>query len=519
MSLLVLLACGAPADAVGPLPADTADSALLSAAEPWCTEPAAAVAYTEVGAAMGLYDTTSADPARKEHPPVAFADLDGDGDDDILLGDLASGLWLHRNDGDSFARTLVDPVLELETLALTDLDGDRDLDLFAGGKQGGLRLYENDAGRFTDVSDAWGLATVALSRNIRDGAFGDYDGDGDSDLYVATDNNGDATDSLRLHRLFRNDGAAFTDVSELLPAAARAGLGWQAAWFDLDQDRDLDLFVANADQRANGPSRLFRNDGAADFTDLTDTCGCGATGSNMGATAADLDGDGHIDLFLTNTGPSPLLRNDGAGGFYDVAVATGATAVPGADWMTFGSAAFDHDNDGDLDLYVAAGPLYDRPGGTQLADQPDVLLDLADGVYTDVAAALGLADPGAGRGVAVGNLDGDGFPDLLVSNLGTPSRLYRATCTAARALTVELDGPAPNRFGIGARVEVETSAGVQVREIGTKPGWAAASYPRAWFGLGDARVVSVTVKWPDGVDQAVDVPADADGPLVVTRAE
>jgi hypothetical protein len=113
----------------------------------------------------------------------------------------------------------------------------------------------------------------------------------------------------------------------------------------------------------------------------------------------------------------------------------------------------------------------------------------------------------------------DGFPDLLVSNLGTPSRLYRASCTAARALTVELDGPAPNRFGIGARVEVETDAGVQVREIGTKPGLAAASYPRAWFGLGDARVVSVTVRWPDGVDQAVDVPADADGPLVVTRAE
>ncbi|MES2640140.1 MAG: CRTAC1 family protein [Myxococcota bacterium] len=522
MMLLVLLAChaepGGSTDADGTTGETAADTATPEA---WCADPASTVTYVEVGAAMGLVDTTSADPGRKEHPPVAFADLDGDGDDDVLLGDLFTGLWLHRNDGYHFTVTSVDTVTELETLALTDLDGDRDLDLFAGGKVGGLRLYENDGGVFVDVSAAWGLAGVEVSRNIRDGAFGDYDGDGDPDLYVVTDNNGDPSDPLALHRLFRHDASTFTDVSDLIPAEGRAGLGWQATWFDLDLDRDLDLYVANADQRVNGPSRLFRNQGAdairEQFLDFTESCTCGYTGSNMGTSPADLDGDGLVDLFVTNTGPSPLLRNDGLLGFVDVAVATGATAVPNADWMTFGSAAFDHDNDGDLDLYAATGPLYDRPGGNQLPDQPDVLLDASGGLYTDVAAALGLADVGAGRGVAVGNLDGDGFPDLLVSNLGTPSRLYRATCTAARALVVELDGPAPNRFGIGARVEVETDAGVLTRDVGTKPGWAAAAHPRAWFGLGEARVVSVTVRWPDGVDQAVDISGYVDRAIVVTR--
>lgn len=500
----------------------------------WCAEPAATVSYTEVGAAMGLLDTTSSDPARKEHPPAAFADLDGDGDDDILLADLVTGLWYHRNDGARFTVTQVDAVPARMTLALADVDGDGDLDVFAAGKGGALHLYDNDgAGAFTEVGAAWGLATIEVTRNVRDGAFGDYDGDGDPDLYVVTDNNGDAADPARLHRLLRNDGGTFTDVSELLPADARAGLGWQGVWFDLDGDRDLDLFVANADQGANGPSRLFRNDGAGAegagsgagsegdggwrFTDLTASCGCGTTGSNMGASPADLDGDGLLDLFVTNTGPAVLLRNDGAGAFYDVAAAVGATAVPDHRWMTFGSAAFDHDNDGDLDLFAATGPLYDAPGAGQVADQPDVLLDADGGAYTDIAAALGLADAGAGRAVAVGNLDGDGFPDLLVTHLGTPSRLYRATCTAARALVIDLDGPAPNRFGVGARVEVETDRGTFTREVGTKPGWAAASHPRAWFGLGEARIRGVTVRWPDGVDQAVDVPAGADGRVVVRR--
>ncbi len=500
----------------------------------WCADPAATVAYTEVGAAMGLVDTTSSDPARKEHPPAAFADLDGDGDDDVLLGDLATGLWLHRNDGARFTVTRVDTVLALMTLALADVDADGDLDLFAGGKGGVVRLYENDGGTFGEdgageVGATWGLATLGVTRNVRDGAFGDYDDDGDPDLYLVTDNDGDPADPARLHRLLRNEGGTFTDVSDLLPAAARAGLGWQGVWFDLDRDRDLDLFVANADQAANGPSRLFRNDGAGSggaegggaegwrFTDLTERCGCGTTGSNMGASPADLDGDGHLDLFVTNTGPAVLLRNDGAGAFFDVAAATGATAVPDHRWMTFGSAAFDHDNDGDLDLFAATGPLYEAPGAGQLADQPDVFLDADGGAYTDIAATLGIADAGAGRAVAVGNLDGDGFPDLLVTHVGTPSRLYRATCTAARALVVELDAPAPNRFGVGARVEVETDGGTSVREVGTKPGWAAASHPRAWFGLGEARILAVTVRWPDGVDQVVDVPADTDGRVVVVR--
>jgi hypothetical protein len=228
----------------------------------------------------------------------------------------------------------------------------------------------------------------------------------------------------------------------------------------------------------------------------------------MGATPADLDGDGWTDLFVTNTGPSPLLRNDRDGAFYDVAVATGATAIPDSTWMTFGSAAADADNDGDLDVFTSTGPLHGGFGGTQVEDQPDVFLFWDGARYTDAAAALGMADAGAGRGVAFGNLDGDGFPDLLVSNQGVASRLWRASCTDAGALVVELDGPAPNRFGVAARVSLTTTSGTQTRVVDTKPGWAAAAHPRAWFGLGDATGGLLTVAWPDGAVTEARVAAD-----------
>ena len=95
-------------------------------------------------------------------------------------------------------------------------------------------------------------------------------------------------------------------------------------------------------------------------------------------------------------------------------------------------------------------------------------------------------------------LDGDGFPDLVVNHVGTPSEVWLASCTEARALVLDLEGPGANTFGVGARVVVETSEGTLVREITTRAGWASAAHPRAWFGLGEARVRSVVITWPDG---------------------
>lgn len=482
----------------------------------WCSEPAEAVRYTAVGADWDLLDTATDLERRKETNPLAVADLDGDGLDDVLLGDDTLGLWLHRNLGGGFARIQVAAWTGLVSLGLGDVDGDGDLDVVATSREEGVYFLENDGAG--GLSDETAVALAAFAPNlisVRDATLSDADGDGDMDLLLTTANNPDAAPEER-HRLLLNDGTGvFTDASELLPETARVGLGWQGLWFDLEQDGDLDLFLAHAEQTRFGPSALVRNDGDGRFTDITEDCFCAETGSNMGGSAGDIDGDGLLDLFLTNTGPSPLLLNMGDGSFVDVAASMGATVVPDATWMTFGSVLFDRDNDGDLDVLTTTGPLGEGAIGGQVPDQPDALLERQGEAFVDVAPDLGLDDRGAGRGVGVGFLDEDGFPDLVVNHVGTASEAWLASCTSARALVVELEGPAPNTFGVGARVIVETSAGSQVREITTRAGWASAIHPRAWFGLGSARVASVTVIWPDGHVQDLGLSGSVDRRVTV----
>lgn len=513
VSLMALLGCAGPTAT-----RESGDTGSESAPEIWCESPVNAISYAEIGIDWGLFDTTSTEANRKEHPPVALADLDGDGDDDILLADREAGLYFQENTDSGFQTRQVATTTELTTLALSDVDGDHDLDLLTGGKDGVPRLYLNDGnGGLSDESVLWGLGELGIHAAVRDAAFADYDLDGYPDLYLVTANDGRTDDASRLHRLFHNDGTRFVDTSSLLSAAGRSGLGWQAIWSDFNADGFPDLFVANAEQGQAGPSRLFRNEGGVSFTDLTETCDCGYTGSNMGGTAADFDGNGTLDLFLTNTGPSPLLLNDGEFGFTNAAVALGATVVPDQNWMSFGSAAFDHDNDGDLDLWVATGGLWEGGAGSQVLDQPDVLLDWQGTLFVDVAPDLGLADEGDGRGVSYGMLNTDGFPDVVVTNQGTPSKAYLAACTDNRAIVVELRQDSPNPFGIGARVSLTTSERVRVHEVGTKPGWAAANHPRAWFGIGDEDLVSLSVRWPDGGTTDVALPVGANRRVTVTR--
>jgi hypothetical protein len=239
----------------------------------------------------------------------------------------------------------------------------------------------------------WQDATTGpLNNSGLDGhgvAWGDLDGDGDDDLYLA--NNGP-------NKLLRNDGnGVFTEVPHGVGENSYDSRG--AAWGDYDNDGDLDLYVVNW----NGPNVLYRNDGGVLVNATAGDAGCPLQGNN--AAWADYDNDGDLDLFVTNfDGPNKLLNNDG-GVFTSVASAVGFTD------LSRGCAWGDYDNDGDPDLYVS------------VQDGPNHLFRNDRGVLVDVTVAP-LDDRGKGKGVAWADYDNDGDLDLYLVNRFTANRLF-----------------------------------------------------------------------------------------------
>jgi hypothetical protein len=240
--------------------------------------------------------------------------------------------------------------------------------------------------------------TDATSGPLGDGgsgpgvAWGDYDNDGDVDLYIVNDGS--------QNKLLRNDGGCvFTDVSG--PPTGNTGSGQAAVWGDYDNDGDLDLYLSNALQQ----NRLFRNDDSV-FVDVTAPLLADA-GDGRGVAWGDYNNDGNLDLYLVNRGSSnKLFQNTGGGVFAD------ATLPPLDDTGNGEAAAWaDYDNDGDLDLCL-------------INDGANRLLRNDDSIFVDVTSGS-LGDTGAGRGVAWGDYDNDGDLDLYVTNRGTVNLLLR----------------------------------------------------------------------------------------------
>jgi hypothetical protein len=490
---------------------------------PWCAKPAEAVEYVDIATEWGLVDTIDGTKTRYEHNPVAMADLDGDGDDDILIALRDEGLYLNLNEGGSFRQELVAELPLITSIALGDVDGDRDLDvaLFGWTPQSTLLLNDGSAG-FSDATKESGLGEVKTADAVRHATFGDLDGDGALDLFLSVATQYDNQVPNTMDRLILGDGTGgFVDASDRFDEELRTGLSWATVFVDFDRDGDQDLYTVTSEQSDHGPSRLLRNDGQDEdgafvFSDLSESCSCSWTGSTMGVSEADFDLDGLPDFYLTNTGASMLLVNLGDGSFADSAAAMGAGTLTDSNAMTYGAAIFDHDNDGWLDILAAAGPLRgDQPMPSQPDEQPDVLLKGGPDGFTDISAEMGIDDAEAGRGVSVGMLDDDGMLEAVVTHLDAPSRLFRSDCTADRALVVDLLGHPPNTFGIGARVEVELSDRVLSRPITTNSGWGSTIHPRAHFGLGDEAVESLVVTWPSGAEQQVDVDRWVDGRILV----
>lgn len=278
----------------------------------------------------------------------AWGDYDGDGDADLFVGFNGVANRLYRNDQGAFtdvaAAAGIADARPTRAAAWGDVDADGDPDLLVGftpGAGGVLRLYRNVGGRFVDVTREVGVAID--SGAVRQPAFVDIDGDGDLDLYVAFRD--------KPNVLFRNEGGHFADAAPSLGLAdPRKSVG--GTWFDMDGDGDLDLYQGNMDGDANA---LWRNDGAR-FTDIAAEAGVqwggrppnDRTKGTVRTCAADVNGDGRLDLVTANYGTNGLFFNRGDGRFEDVSAAWGVNIDSHFDTC----ALADFDNDGRIDLYV-----------------------------------------------------------------------------------------------------------------------------------------------------------------------
>lgn len=477
----------------------------------------------------------------------AFVDYDQDGDLDVFLVNgcdprMPAGIRkprhaLYRNNGNgtfsdvSAGAGFTDRLYGMGCAA-ADYDGDGFPDLLVTGYEG-VALYRNrHGGTWEEVTARSGLREPGWRTSA---AFADVNGDGWLDLYVCgyvrfgpgTPRNcpvrgiqvacppytyqGDPG-SLYLN----NGNGTFTNVTRTASAPAPDGHSLGCLFLDYDGDGRQDLYVAN-DGIANCLfHNLTRPGGPPRFKDeaLYVNAAYGEAGSgeaSMGVDAADYDGDGRLDLFVTNfQDETDALYHNLPGGQFDYATrSTGLDSTRHS--LSFGCGFFDYDNDADPDLFIASGHVHDLAQQLDPAwsfAQPRHLYENSGGRFRNVEGGAALSTPAVGRGAAFGDYDNDGDTDVLVSNNGGPAMLLRNEVGARRRwLRVRLAGRRPNRFAIGARVTVSAAGRDQVQEVRAGNSYASSSDPRLLFGLGDAAGARVRVRWPDGKEQSLDSPA------------
>jgi hypothetical protein len=481
---------------------------------------------------------------------VALIDYDNDGWPDIyftnapsvamaLAGKTARGALYHNNRDGTFtdvtAKAGVGTPCWAMGVAVGDYNNDGLPDL-AVSCFGGVVLYRNNGdGTFTDVTKQSGLdKDTGWATGL---AFGDYDGDGNSDLFVPhyVDFNlkdlptfGSAK-TCQYHdiavqcgprglkgspdSLFHNNGdGTFTEVSKQVGVDdPKHYFGLTAVWSDLGNDGKLDLFVANDGE----PNYLYRDDGTGHFKDIAFESGVavseeGQEQANMGVALGDYLNNGRLSILVSHFSDeyATLFRNDGGYNFSDVSHAAGIAraSVPYVGW---GDAFVDLDNSGWQDIVLVNGHVYPQVDNSKIGvsyrEPKLVYLNQHDGTFREVGAATGGAAtvPQVSRGLAVGDLFHRGALDIVVENLaGEPMILASKPNAANHWISLRLEGAPKNRLALNARVRITTGKLVQLGEVRSGGSYLSQNDLALHFGLGSAATVDkLEVMWPHGETQ------------------
>ncbi|MBI5486584.1 MAG: CRTAC1 family protein [Deltaproteobacteria bacterium] len=523
------------------------------------------VEYFDVRTEFDFEDATAASGLPAGMGRMAWGDCDGDGDDDLLV----DGGRLFRNDGDASFADVTDAAgiggHPTNGGVWADFDNDGDLDFYAT-----VNNYYRDCTEDADCT--W--CTIVTNPD------GTYACGETHDDHTCSGGFCLPPSGVREHdRLWRNEGdGTFTDVSEeagrpydYLPSEA-------AAWGDYDGDGFVDLYVANYEKpvewsagalSVGTPDQLWRNQGDGTFADATAAAGVVATRARCGrgVSWADYDRDGDLDLYVANyrLNPNFFYRNRGDGTFEEIARANGTEGIPasGAWGHSIGAAWGDVDNDGDWDLFVAN---LAHPRFITFSDKSMLYVSSGapDFLFTDIREEAGIAYSETHSNPAWGDVENDGDIDLFLTDIyvGYRSFLYRndgdntftdatypsgidvdngwgcawadadrdgrldlatrsfwlnRTPDAGHWLEVRLAGTDSNAAAIGAQVAVTAGGRTMLRQVEGGSGTGVQNSLILHFGLGSAtQAATVSIRWPSGL---VEDYADVDADQVVTYRE
>lgn len=483
----------------------------------------------------------------------SWADIDNDGDLDLSVSAFHSANRLFLNTDGKFrdvaAEVGVAHVGASVIMAFSDYDCDGDLDayLLTNRAYSPKNAYDVSSGEVANrvfpqlLKDKTG-APIGMPGHLKEVFDLRWNSVSEMNMFVRAG---------QYDRLFRNDGITisgglpkFTDVTEEAGVKDN-GMGLSATWWDYDDDGFPDLYVAND---YFGADRLYHNEGNGRFKDVSNAALPHTPWYSMGANVADINNDGLLDFigtdmsgtdhfrrkigmgdmsknawFLDSAQPRQYMRNavyvnSGTERFMEAAHLTG---LVNSDW-TWAVKFGDLDNDGHTDVFFANGMTGDlfnsdtlnqqRNDPTLVSVRPEIKRDanlafrnLGDLTFDNVSVGWGLDKKAVCFGAALGDLDNDGDQDLIVNQFEGEALVYRSNASIkgdSNSIRVRLKGTKSNRWGIDAKVRIETSAGMQTRLLTLSRGFYSSDDPVLHFGLGKIKKVDrLTIDWPSGVVQ------------------
>ena len=451
---------------------------------------ASAQNFSEVSSAIGIqggFGPTSAFNSTFGGG-ISFSDFNGDGWDDITIAtDKDSLIQFYQNNSGFFQQLnpLVSETCLVKQLLWADIDNDHDKDLFIACYEDQNRLYENTGNlALVDRTLTSGLAQ-ANDFSVT-ASFGDFDRDGDLDLFVGNYDNVSEENYFYIN----NGNFTFTDYTVASGTSHSSMPTLASSFLDINNDLDPDLYIAVDKDFEN---LLFVNNGDSTFLDASSSSNTNIVVCAMNSSSGDYDCDGDVDIYVTN-GPAGnvMLRNNGDLTFTDVTIEAGVGFYR-TGWAT---SFIDYDNDSDLDMYVTTSDLFEPNAlfvnnGDSTFSEPLYNQDGFEG-----------NDIGASYCNTHGDFNHDGRIDLAVSNLSDDQfKLWQNnTVNANNWFKVDLIGQVSNRDGIGSWVEAYIDDKKLIRYTHLGDGYLGQSSDFVHFGIGEADVLdSLIIKWPSGI--------------------